>query len=58
MNDNNIIPTEDFIQAAGSNNLYKDACAIIDSAKRFAYKQNARLFMVTWINICKKNKDN
>ena len=39
MNDNNIIPTEDFIQAAGSNNLYQDACAIIDSAKRYAYKQ-------------------
>ena len=39
MNDNNIIPTEDFIQAADSNNLYQDACAIIDSAKRYAYKQ-------------------
>ena len=39
MNDNHIIPTEDFIQAAGSNNLYQDACAIIDSAKRYAYKQ-------------------
>ena len=39
MNDNNIIPTEDFIPVAGNNNLYQDACAIIDSAKRYAYKQ-------------------
>lgn len=39
MKDNNIISTEDFIRAAGSNNLYQDACAIIDSAKRYAYKQ-------------------
>ena len=39
MNDNNIIPTEDFIQVADGNNLYQDACAIIDSAKHYAYKQ-------------------
>ena len=39
MNDNNIIPTEDFIPVVGNNNLYQDACAIIDSAKRYAYKQ-------------------
>ena len=39
MNDNNIISTEDLIQVADGNNLYQDACAIIDSAKRYAYKQ-------------------
>lgn len=39
MNDNNIIPTDDLIQDDDSNNLYQDACAIIDSAQLYAYKQ-------------------
>jgi len=50
MNDNNIIPTEDFIQVADGNNLYQDACAIIDSAKHYAYKQvNETLVKRNWL---------
>lgn len=35
---NNIIPSDATIQAISSNNLYQDACIIIDKAKRYTYK--------------------
>lgn len=39
MDNKNIIPADSMIQAVGDNSLYQDACVIIDSAKRYAYKQ-------------------
>ena len=39
MDNKNIIQADNMIRAVGGNSLYQDACAIIDSAKRYAYKQ-------------------